>query len=81
MSYISNKYKTKISDHWFPRNNVQQQAKFEEFMNWQQFNIRKPCIEIFLPTVCIYLSILFYFNRSVEEGDITLLFFKNSRAR
>lgn len=53
MSYIANKNKDKVVDHWFPKANIQQQAKFEEFMNWQQMNIRKPRIDVFLNTVSI----------------------------
>ncbi|XP_041379238.1 glutathione S-transferase theta-1-like [Gigantopelta aegis] len=38
MKYLAVKYN--VADHWYPRSDLQLQARVDEYMNWQHFNTR-----------------------------------------
>ena len=49
MCYIATKYK--VQDHWFPRQDVQQAARLDEFLNWQHLCLFKPMRDLVVEMV------------------------------
>ena len=45
--------KNNVADHWFPRQDLQKQAKVDEFINWQHSSVRRPCVELFIAKVWV----------------------------
>lgn len=44
--YISREFRDKVHDNWYPRDS-KEQAKIDEYLEWQHINARTPCASYF----------------------------------
>jgi len=44
LRYVAQKYN--VSENWYPRKDVQKQARVDEFLNWHHTGLRKPCVDV-----------------------------------
>ena len=45
LKYLATKYN--VPEHWYPRTNIQNQARVDEYMNWQHWNTRSKAALLF----------------------------------
>lgn len=68
MKYIA--VKNKLAEHWYPKADPKKQARVEEFLNWQQFGIRKPCVDVFLETLRSKLTVGAFTQKPMDEDKV-----------
>ncbi|XP_045172646.2 glutathione S-transferase theta-1-like [Mercenaria mercenaria] len=68
MRYMATK--ENVADHWYPRQDLQKQAKVDEFINWQHLCVRKPCVDLFIAKFRSRIGIGRFTKEPLDEAKL-----------